>query len=208
MTTLRGSAGFSRLLRRSPTGTSLTLWAMNRERGPRSPPGPASPSRRFLRACVVWRRGLVAEAATSSASGVEPGTYYALAAELGFALDGQCRPGRPDRGDSRCPRRASFLAGYATPRVRSAPPSSIHCSGTWSPMPSAEPVGRVLSAALSVAGPVDRQTGRRALPDSPYMVDELDPRTRSVRDGMRAADRQRRQTGPPWPRRGKGTQRD
>ncbi|GAA3604365.1 ROK family transcriptional regulator [Microlunatus ginsengisoli] len=40
-----------------------------------------------------------------------------------------------------------------------------------------EPPGRVRAAALSVAGPVDRASGRLVhLPDSPFLVDELDPR--------------------------------
>ena len=120
--------------------------------------------------------GLVAEAGHQLGRRGRAGTYYALAADLGFALaisagpDGLIAETRDVRGRllHRVARQTSspVSAAQLDPLLRELVEDAVRRTP-----------GPVRSAALSVAGPVDRRTGRLVqLPDSPFLVDELDPR--------------------------------
>ena len=120
--------------------------------------------------------GLVTEAGHQVGRRGRAGTYYALRAGLGFALAVSAGP--------------NGLIGE-TYDVRGALLQRCELS-TPNPVTAAQldpllvqlvrdllsrSTGALLGSALSIAGPVDRHTGRLVrLPDSPFLLDELDPR--------------------------------
>jgi predicted NBD/HSP70 family sugar kinase/biotin operon repressor len=120
--------------------------------------------------------GLVSESGQQVGRRGRAGTYYALRSGLGCALaigvgpEGLLAQTRDLRGElvgqleqpTPSPvtesRLNPLLDDLVTTAVRAAP-------------------GPVLGSAMSVAGPIDRVTGRLVqLPDSPFLVDELRPR--------------------------------
>jgi predicted NBD/HSP70 family sugar kinase/biotin operon repressor len=121
--------------------------------------------------------GLVCEAGQQQGRRGRAGTYYSLRTDFGYALAVSAGPEgivaetrdvwgrllrRLDR-DTQSPVAAAELNPLLLRIVRDA---------------TAGGPGRLLGSALSVAGPVDRLTGRLVhLPNSPFLVDELDPRS-------------------------------
>ncbi len=121
--------------------------------------------------------GLVASAGQQQGRRGRAGTYYTLRSDLGRALalgagpDGLVAEIRDVRGGliGRLEREtpSPITAAELNPRLLGLVEEAV-----------AQASGQVLAAALTVAGPVDRSSGRLVrLPDSPFLVDELDPRT-------------------------------
>lgn len=120
--------------------------------------------------------GLVAETGQQVGRRGRAGTYYSLRPDIGMALaisasqDGlvaelcDVRGRVADRRVRSVP--VPITAARLDPLLRELVTGLVEDS----PAP-------VLGSALSVAGPVDRQSGRLVqMPDSPFLVDEFDPR--------------------------------
>ena len=110
------------------------------------------------------------------------------------------RAGRRAGGDPRSRGGACSAPAHAGPRADHPGPADP-VLGEADRRGAADAPGPVLAATLSVAGPVDRATGRLVqLPYSPFLVDELDPvplATTAARARPRPSTTT--STGPPWP---------
>jgi predicted NBD/HSP70 family sugar kinase/biotin operon repressor len=119
--------------------------------------------------------GLLVAAGEQTGRRGRAGTYYALPGSLGVALTLSAGPdglvaevfdirGRPlHRLDRAIP--SQVTAAQLDPLLRALVEEAL-----------ARAAAPVRAAALSVAGPVDRATGRLVhLPNAPFLVDELDP---------------------------------
>lgn len=123
------------------------------------------------------RDGVVAEAGTAPAGRRGPaGVHYRLRPDLGVALAVE---GGPDGLVAEL----LDVRGTVLRRTVRATPSPVTAAELEPSLvalvaeATAEPPGPVRACSLSLAGPVDRTTGRLVhLPHSPFLVDELDPR--------------------------------
>lgn len=120
--------------------------------------------------------GLVASAGQQQGRRGRAGTYYTLRSDLGRALalgagpDGLVAEIRDVRGKliGRLEREtpSPTTAAELNPRLLGLVAEAVDLASR-----------RVVATALTVAGPVDRESGKLVrLPDSPFLVDELDPR--------------------------------
>ena len=142
--------------------------------------------------------GLVVSAGEQTGRRGRAGTFYALRGSLGVALT-------LSAGPDGLVAEVFDIRGRLLHRLDHAIPSPV-TAAQLDPLLRAlveEALARadapVRAAALSVAGPVDRATGRLVhLPNAPFLVDELDPRRLlGPLLGPRADHRQRRQLGRP-----------
>ena len=119
--------------------------------------------------------GLIDESGRQSGKRGPAATFYRLSARSGVAFvlsagpDGVIGEIRDLRGEliatERRPVRSPSTARELAPIITGV------CRAVL-----ADPPGPVLAAAVSVANPVDRRSGRLVrLPDSPFLLDELDP---------------------------------
>jgi predicted NBD/HSP70 family sugar kinase len=124
------------------------------------------------------RDGVVAEAGPAPAGRRGPaGLHYALRPDLGVAL-------AIDGGPDGLVAEVLDVRGRVLRRVERSTPSPVSAA-VLDPVlldlvaqAVADLPGPVRTCSLSVAGPVDRASGRLVhLPHSPFLVDELDPRT-------------------------------
>ncbi len=125
----------------------------------------------------LQQAGLVVETGQQSGRRGRAGTFYALRPDIGCAValsaspDGLTAEIRGVRGE---------LVRRFTHDV-AAPITADRLSPLLDQLADevlAAAVGPIRGSALSLAGPVDKRTGRLVhLPDSPFLVDELDPRT-------------------------------
>ena len=124
------------------------------------------------------RDGVVTEAGPAPAGRRGPaGVHYALRPDLGVAL-------AVDGGPDGLVAELLDVRGRVLRRVERTTPSPVSAA-QLDPLllelvteATARPPGPVRACSLSVAGPVDRATGRLIhLPHSPFLVDELDPPT-------------------------------
>jgi predicted NBD/HSP70 family sugar kinase len=119
--------------------------------------------------------GLITDAGQQVGRRGPAGTFYRLRSDIGVAVAASAGPDGVlvELLDLRGERLHRSHRHVAVPTTRSAL-EPLLVEATTEVL--AEAPGPVLAATLSVAGPVDRATGRLVrLPDSPFLVDELDP---------------------------------
>lgn len=119
--------------------------------------------------------GLLAEAGQQLGRRGPAGTYYRLRTDVGVAVAASAGPDGilAELLDVRGRGLARVHHPVEVPTTRSAL-EPVLVAAVTSALRDAP--GPVMAATLSVAGPVDRVTGRLVrLPDSPFLVDDLDP---------------------------------
>lgn len=121
--------------------------------------------------------GLVTSAGQQQGGRGRAGTYFTLRSDLGRAL-------AVGAGPEGLVAEICDVRGELIGRLERETPSPISAAELNPRLldlveeAAEQASGQVLAAALTVAGPVDRSSGRLVrLPDSPFLVDELDPRT-------------------------------
>lgn len=119
--------------------------------------------------------GVLAEAGHQVGRRGPAGTFYRLRSDVGVAVVGSAGPDGVlvELLDLHGDRLSRSHRSVAVPATRSTL-EPLLAEATSDALAAAP--GPVLAATLSVAGPVDRATGRLVrLPDSPFLVDALDP---------------------------------
>lgn len=119
--------------------------------------------------------GVLAEAGHQVGRRGPAGTFYRLRSDVGVAMVGSAGPDGVlvELLDLHGDRLSRSHRSVAVPATRSTL-EPLLAEATTEALAGAP--GPVLAATLSVAGPVDRSTGRLVrLPDSPFLVDALDP---------------------------------